>query len=130
GVEWIATRHAVHDRLRHSGGKRPPLPASGDPRGWAVRDVAAEWAGPPAKQDEVANPVGSMMARCFLMATQSRNRTTSSGLRMIGSFLGTLGAGIMSAMHQFFLRVTLYRKRSAEVATLIETMPSFFSLVR
>ena len=26
------------------------------------------------------------MARCFLIATQSRNRTTSSGMRMIGSF--------------------------------------------
>jgi hypothetical protein len=37
------------------------------------------------------------MARCLVLATQARKRTTSSGLSTMGSFSGRLGIGMSSS---------------------------------
>src|SRR5262249_22636796 len=56
----IATQHAADDRLHRSGGRCPPLPASGDPRGPAVRGVAAGEGGAPPEKGGAAKTVGSV----------------------------------------------------------------------
>src|SRR6266436_3163235 len=47
-----------------------------------------------------------------------------------GKVWGFFGAGMMSSKVQSFLRVTLYRKRSAETAIRIEPGANFFSVAR
>lgn len=51
----------------------------------------------------------------------------SSGLRMIGSFCGFLGSGNTSPGTQSLSRVTLKKKRNAEMAIWIEVGACFFS---
>jgi len=55
---------------------------------------------------------------------------TSSGLRTTGSVWGVFGAGMIFSKTQFFLRVTLYRKRRAAIARRMDFVASFFSLVK
>src|SRR2546422_10796999 len=57
------TGDAVDDKLRRSGGRCPPLPASGDPSRPAVRSVGVVWACSPSRQDAAANPADSMSSR-------------------------------------------------------------------
>jgi len=49
---------------------------------------------------------------------------------MTGSVCDALGIGSTSATSQGRFRVTVYRKRSAEVAIEIELGANFFSLVK
>src|SRR5277367_2150605 len=69
------------------------------------------------------------MVRCLTFATQARKCTTSSGLRMIGKVRGFLGLGTTSSKSHRRWRVTRYRNRIAETATLIELASSFFRFV-
>ena len=49
---------------------------------------------------------------------------------MIGNVWGVFGIGRTSSTSQGLFIVTVYKKRSAEVAMLIELGASFFSFVR
>src|SRR5260370_36605547 len=51
--------HSPVDKLHHSGGKCPPLPALGGPWSAAGRTALAESAWPPGQQDAVTNRAGS-----------------------------------------------------------------------
>jgi hypothetical protein len=57
------------------------------------------------------------MARCLALSTQPRNWRTSSGLRIMGTVCGFLGAGITSAKVQSFLSEISQCRNSDENGT-------------
>src|SRR5438270_11382330 len=61
------------------------------------------------------------MTRCFRLGTASRKRATATGLGTTGNGRGWRHpVGMTSSRFQPRLRVTLYRNRSAALATPIE----------